>query len=387
MTSKRGHGDGGIDARGENVWRLRYRVNGRRFTKTFRGSLSEARKELRGLIRSGDTGEHIAPDKITLAQWVDEWLTLKAAKRRHKTVERYRELLRLHVIPKLGARPLQQIETREINSLYLKLDETLAPRTRNHIHVVLKGCLTAAARNKLTVRNAAADADPPHPGDTEAGQVLDDNQLATLINGFKGSSIYEIVCVAAFTGMRRGEVLALRWSDLNETDKTLRIERALEYTRGHGLAFKPPKTKRGLRAITIDDGLIGLLHKEREKYQRIVVGVSSDAAVDLSLVKLPDTALIFPAPGGSLTAPRHPDAVTKQFMLRAGKLGFPGLRFHDLRGTHETHLLDKGHPVHTVAKRCGHDPAILLRVYAKRTKKSDTDAAATIGELTKGILN
>jgi integrase len=63
------------------------------------------------------------------------------------------------------------------------------------------------------------------------------------------------------------------------------------------------------------------------------------------------------------------------------------LRFHDLRGTHETHLLDKGHPVHTVAKRCGHDPAILLRVYAKRTKKSDTDAAATIGELTKGILN
>jgi integrase len=254
MTSKRGHGDGGIDARGENSWRLRYRVNDRRFTKTFRGSLSEARKELRGLIRSGDTGEHIAPDKITLAQWVDEWLTLKAAKRRLKTVERYRELLRLHVIPKLGVRPLQQLETREINSLYLKLDETLAPRTRNHIHVVLKGCLAAAVRNKLTVRNAAADADPPHPGDTEAGQVLDDNQLATLINCFKASSIYEIVCVAAFTGMRRGEVLALRWSDLNETDKTLRIERALEYTRRHGLAFKPPKTKRGTRTITIDEG-------------------------------------------------------------------------------------------------------------------------------------
>ena len=385
--SKRHHGDGGIDARGENVWRLRYRVNGKRFSKTFRGTLSEARKELRRLIRSGDAGEHVAPDKITLAQWVDEWLTLKAAKRRVKTVERYRDLLRLHVVPKLGARPLQQIETREINSLYLKLDETLAPRTRNHIHVVLKSCLTAAVRNRLTVRNAAADADPPHPGDTEAGQVLDERQLTTLINGFKGSSIYEIVCVAAFTGMRRGEVLALRWADFNETEKTLRIERALEYTRRHGLAFKPPKTKRGLRTITIDDGLIGLLHREREKYQRAVVGVSSDADVDLSLVKLPDTALIFPAPAGSLTEPRHPDAVTKQFMLRAGKLGFPGLRFHDLRGTHETHLLDKGHPVHTVAKRCGHDPAILLRVYAKRTDKSDTDAAATITELTKGILN
>ena len=104
-------------------------------------------------------------------------------------------------------------------------------------------------------------------------------------------------------------------------------------------------------------------------------------------MKLPDNALVFPAPGGAFTAPRHPDAVTKQFMLRAAKLGFPGLRFHDLRGTHETHLLDRGTPVHTVAKRCGHDPAVLLRVYAKRTDKSDADAAATIGNLTKGILS
>jgi len=303
-----------------------------------------------------------------------------------RTVERYRELLRLHVVPKLGARPLQQIDTREINSLYLGIGEALAPRTQHHVHVVLKGCLAAAVRSKLIVRNAAADADPPDPGDTEAGQVLDEVQLATLINGFKGSTIYEIVCVAAFTGMRRGEVLGLRWSDFNDADKTLRIERALEYTRRHGLAFKPPKTKRGMRTITIDDGLVGLLRNEREKYQRIMAGVSESAEVDLSLVRLPNDAVIFPAPGGNLNEPRHPDAVTKQFMMRASKLGFPGLRFHDLRGTHETQLLDRGTPIHTVAKRCGHDPAILLRVYAKRTNKSDTEAAAKIGELTKGIL-
>jgi integrase len=252
--------------------------------------------------------------------------------------------------------------------------------------VVLKGCLEAAVRNKLTVRNAVADADPPHAGDTEAGQVLDEAQLVALVTGSKGATIYEIVCVAAFNGMRRGEILGLHWSDFNEAERTLRIEQTLEYTRRQGLAFKPPKTRRGLRTITIDEGLIGLLRKEREKYQRIVAGVSSGAAVDLSLVKLPDQALVFPAPGGAFTAPRHPDAVTKQFMLRAAKLGFPGLRFHDLRGAHETHLLDRGAPVHTVAKRCGHDPAILLRVYAKRTNKSDADAAATIGEVTKGIL-
>ena len=71
---RRTYGDGGIDARGENSWRLRYRVNGQRFTQAFHGTMSEARKELRRLIRSGDVGEHVAPDKMTLAQWIDHWI-------------------------------------------------------------------------------------------------------------------------------------------------------------------------------------------------------------------------------------------------------------------------------------------------------------------------
>jgi integrase len=76
----------------------------------------------------------------------------------------------------------------------------------------------------------------------------------------------------------------------------------------------------------------------------------------------------------------------KEFVRQAHKLGFPGLRFHDLRGTHETLLLDAGVPVHVVAARCCHDPAVLLRAYAKRTKKADTSAAAVIGALAQGVL-
>ena len=386
MTEKRNHGDGGVDQRGENCFRLRFRVRGTRHTKTVYGSLSDARKELRRLLHSDDAGKFVAPAKMMLSEWVNEWLVLKAAKRRRKTVQRYKELLELHVVSKLGSRPLQQLETREINSLYTHF-ERLSPRSRHHIHVVLKGCLQAAVKSKLIATNPAADADPPHPGDSEAGRVLDEDELTRLVNGFKGSTLYEIVCVAAFTGMRRGEILGLRWSDFNDGDRTLRIERALEYTRRHGLNLKPPKTARGARTIAIDDALVELLRKEREKHQRIVSGVPIGSPVDLSLVRLPSNAFVFPAPDGSLTSPRHPDAVTKQFMKRAAKLGFPGLRFHDLRGSHETLLLDKGTPIHTVAKRCGHDPAVLLRVYAKRTQKSDEQAAAVIGELAKGILN
>jgi integrase len=132
--------------------------------------------------------------------------------------------------------------------------------------------------------------------------------------------------------------------------------------------------------------LIELLLEVQERQRRIVAGIPDGIAVDLSLVKLPDDALMFPAPDGDLCSPRHPDAVTKQFMARAAKLGFPGLRFHDLRGSHETILLDAGMPVHVVAARCGHDPAVLLRIYAKRTPKADADAADVIGRLTKAIL-
>jgi integrase len=100
----------------------------------------------------------------------------------------------------------------------------------------------------------------------------------------------------------------------------------------------------------------------------------------------PDDTLMFPSPHGDLASPRHPDAVTKQFMARAAKLGFPGLRFHNLRGSHETILLDAGMPVHIVAARGGHDPATMLRIYVKRTKKADQNAADVIGTMTKTVL-
>src|SRR6516165_10493317 len=100
--SKRSHGDGGIDQRGENSFRLRYRINGKRYSQAFHGTLSEARKKLRELIRSGDTGTHVEPDKITVAEWIDRWITAGAPGRSQKkagrrTVERYSELMRCHV--------------------------------------------------------------------------------------------------------------------------------------------------------------------------------------------------------------------------------------------------------------------------------------------------
>jgi integrase len=147
-----------------------------------------------------------------------------------------------------------------------------------------------------------------------------------------------------------------------------------------------------VRTIDIDDALLSLLLALRDRHLRIAAGVPDGAPVDLSLVKLPEGALMFPAPpqpgeGFSFTAFRHPGNITKQFAKHARRL-FPKLRlrFHDLRGSIATLLLDAGEPVHKVASRLGHDAGTLLRSYAKRTQGGDASAAAVIGNMLKEAL-
>jgi integrase len=398
MTRRRSHGDGAIDQRGENSWRVRYRVNGKRFTKTVRGTRLEALKALRNLLHAGDKGEHVDPDKMTVRQWIEHWLSIGApSNKRRKAVgarslERYTELLRCHVLPSVGDRPLQQFQSTEIDGLYEQLSEKLSARTVCNIHSILGACFGTAKRTRKIAQNPMDDlAKVPSMGDIDHGMVLEQEQLRALIAGFRGLSLFTIVATAAFTGARRNEILALRWDDLNVANKTIRIERALEETDAHGLRMKAPKTARGKRTIKIDDELLSLLLAERERHLRIVAGVPDGTAVDLSLVKLPASALMFPAMPGpgesfSFTKPRNPRPVTNAFLRHARRLGFPGLRFHDLRGTHETLLLDRGVPLHVVADRCGHSPAVLLRAYAKRTRKADDSAADVIGLISKGAL-
>ncbi len=292
----------------------------------------------------------------------------------------------------LGERPLQQLQSSEIDKLYTQLADKISPRTAHHVHTVLGACLGMATRTRKIVRNPMLElAKVPSPGEADHGMVLVEEQLLALVRGFKGSALFPIVAVAAFTGARRNEILALRWEDLDIDKKTLRIERAIEETKAHGLRIKPPKTERGKRTITIDDELLALLLAQRERYLRIAAGIPDSTSVDLSLVKLPADALIFPSPPASgesfsFTKHRSPRGTTKEFTRKAKALGFPGLRLHDLRGTHETLLLNNGIPIHEVAARCGHDPAVMLRSYAKRTKKADADAANVIGSLFKGAL-
>jgi integrase len=246
--------------------------------------------------------------------------------------------------------------------------------------------IAASPMKRVEQTLTADDNNVDDTNDGVIGEGMSEAELAALIAGFKEwPSLYPIVCLAAATGARRSEILALRWSDLDVDKKTLRIERALEQTKRFGIRFKSPKTRRGFRTVDLDADTVAMLLEVKRQQQRIEAGVTDQTNIDLGLVKLPANALMFPDREGQ---PQSPRTFTLRFAGRAAKIGFGHIRFHDLRGIHATALLDANIPIHTVAARVGDDPAILLRWYTKRRRSSQADLnlSNAIAAISRGIL-
>src|SRR5262249_54310062 len=150
------------------------------------------------------TGEHVAPDKTTLAQWVTHWIAIGAPGRRKRQVsrralQRYEQALRCHVVPVLGSRHIQQIRPADIDALYAGLNG-IAPQTAHQVHTVLNACFATAERKGVVSVNPVARAEKiPSAGENDHGMVLDGDQLRGLIEGFRGNTLFAIVAVAAFT--------------------------------------------------------------------------------------------------------------------------------------------------------------------------------------------
>jgi integrase len=374
---------GHIRRRGtNNSWELKFDagprdpVTGKRITKyrAFKGTKQEAKAELVRLINSTHQGDYIDPSKTTLGEFLDRWLRDWAAINvGRKTHERYKELVSAHVKPHIGALPIQKLQPVTLAELYAKLlregkkqrgkptNTGLAPRTVGHVHRAIHKALKVAVEWGVIQRNAAAVARPPKLDHAEL-EILSGDQAPTLIEKLKGYPFfYYFVVLALATGMRRSELLALRWKEVDLDGGKLRVEQSLEQTKVGGLQFKAPKTKYGRRSISLAPSVVAELriHRKQQQEERLRLGLG----------KAQDGGLVFPKWDGT---PRVPTTTSTDWTRTLGQLKLPPVNLHALRHTHASQLIASGMDVLTISRRLGHgSPMITLGVYGHLFNSED----------------
>jgi integrase len=381
---------GHIRPRGRRSWELKFDAGrdpatGERKIQhhSFKGTKSEAKIKLAELIAAVGKGTYVEPSKLTVAEHVrdriDQWEESGAISPR--TAQRYRQLLDGQIAPRIGARLIQKLSTRDVERWHADLKTSgrrrgkggISPRTVVHAHRVLCHALDDANRHDLVSRNVAKLQPPPkvQPGEMP---ILDREGIAALIAELRGHVLYAPAIVALFTGMRLGEILALRWRTADLDGKVIRVREALEETKAHGIHIKRPKTKAGRRDIGLPDIVIETLREYRR--QQLEVRVA------LGIGKPPADALVFPTLEGD---PQSPNDVSRAWGIAARNLGIPEITLHGLRHTHASQLIDAGVDIVTISKRLGHaSPDVTLRVYAHLFRKDDDKAAAAINAALAG---
>jgi integrase len=273
------------------------------------------------------------------------------------------------VLPRIGRIPIQRLRATDLQGLYASLK--VADRTRLHIHRVIHRMLKHATQWSVVHTNVATIVDAPSVKSVEVG-ILTAAEIQRVLETLRGKSLYPIVITALGTGMRRGELLALRWKDVDLDGAKLRVEQSLEQTKRAGVVVVSPKTRNGRRTITLPSSTVAELraHRKTTPERRLLLGQG----------KTPDDALVFATWDGNT---RSPNAMTKEWRraVRAAKLK---ATFHSLRHTHASHLIAAGIDVLSISRRLGHgSPAITLSVYGHLFKPDDR-AAAAIDELLGG---
>ena len=290
---------GSIIRRGKTSWRLKFEagerdpLTGKRRTRyvTFRGTKKDAKAELIRRLAEIANGTAVNPSKATVAEYVRGWLD-SATHLAPKTHERYRELVECQIIPHLGHFALQKLRPAQIADWHAVLlrsggrnGKPLAARTVGHAHRVLHAALARAAKLETISRNVAGVLAPPkiEPREVES---LTELQIAELLDRLKDHPLFSIVSVALGTGMRRGELCALRWRHVDLDLAIIAVEASLEETNA-GLRVKAPKSRYGRRLITIPAGVVETLRARRLRQAeiRLALGLGRPAPDDLVFAK------------------------------------------------------------------------------------------------------
>jgi len=371
MGKRRGHGEGSIHQRADGLWcaiaDLGRGANGKRKRKYIYGKTrKEVADQLKALHREMAGGVNATTDRQTVKTFLARWLTEVAAHRNKlRTHEGYERIIELYLNPYLGRILLAKLTPedvqRMINALVAK---KLAPNTIRNIRAVLRRALNQALRWRLVAFNAAALAEIPRI-EQEEMSALDETQARALLRALKGDRLEVLYRVALSLGLRRGEVLGLRWLDVDFDLATLEVVQTIQRTRTKGLIIGTPKTKSSLRTLSIPAVLLVALklHKERQDQE----GLENPHG------------LVFISTKGT---PLDPDGIPHAFKKFVKAANLPdAIHFHSLRHSCATLLLAQGVPMYVVKDILGHSQISTTMRYTHPTSETMRDAAAEMDVL------
>jgi integrase len=325
---------------------------------------------------------YVAPSKLTLDEYLRaKWLPATEHRVREATFKSYQGIVDAHLAPGLGSSLLSALTPEQLNAFYAGLLKVgrkdgagLSPKTVRNVHVVLRKALSDAVRWGLLSRNVAEHADPPRlreAGSTKL-QTWDGSQLRTFLDHVRGERLYAAYLLAASTGMRRGEVLGLRWQDVDLDGAQLSVRQTL-ISIDYRLTFGTPKTGKGRRVIALDVATVAAVRswKRVQLEERLALGEGYQ-----------DAGLVFALEDGS---PVHPVLFSQAFDRAVAVAGVPKIRLHDLRHTHATLALQAGVHPKVVSERLGHSTvAFTMDVYSHAIPAMQADAADLIARAVWG---
>ncbi len=351
-------------------------ATGRRRQQTKSGFRTKkaAEEALSAMIGSVADGTYVAPDPQTVGEWIDRWLVTMEPKVRSSTLRDYRSGLG-RVTDRLGHVRLQALTPLDVEELYSTLladghryGGGLAPKTVRNVHIALRRSLADALRFGLVQRNVAALVKPPVPVRVELA-TWDAADMRTFLASVQDDRRAPAYRVLATTGMRRGEALGLRWSDVDLDGAWVTINRSLTVVDSE-LVWASPKTARSRRNVSLDPATVATLraHRRRQLEERVAAGDSWEGS-----------ELVF---CDELGGPLHPDRFTRTFGAAVKRAGVKQIRLHDLRHTWATLALQAGIHPKVVSERLGHaSTGITLDIYSHVQPEMDATVASTVARL------
>jgi integrase len=315
--SKRGQGEGSIFQRKNGLWVAQVTVQGKHVSKSSK-SKSECREWLRKIRRQVEDGLTFSSAQTCLEVFLNEWLTLSAKSVRPKTFDQCQQVVRQHIVPDLGMIKMKDLSSRQIQALCSKkLDSNISVRTVLLIHSVLRRALNYGVKTKVIILNPALAVLLPKLKKKEM-KTYSDSQVRTFLSFTEGSRFEVLYWLAVTTGMRQGELLGLKWSDVDMSRRRISVQRQIQRLKT-GLEFSEPKSAAGRRMITLGASSIEKLrvHLKTQVGERQSAGDFWE-----------ENDLLFPSTKGT---PMDPSNLYHDFKRVIKNAGLPDIRFHDLR--------------------------------------------------------